>query len=377
MVTSAAMSGAGTATLDVLFELVASSQATSLAVIGLVKNAGKTTAINALLANCPGPLGLTSLGLDGESTDHLTGLAKPRIAPPQGTLVATTAGSLQRSNYEMRIDEQLPFHTPLGPVVIGAAGGGGCVEVSGPTTLAELAETVARLRAHGARLVLVDGAINRLGSASPDVSDSVLLATGGMVGDTLEEVAETTAATLDLLSIPGVPRAERAALAPLVAGGARLTALDARGQTSPLAGETTVAAGMALARDIAHLAPATLVVGGALTEEFLDDLARALPSRARLRIVVRDATVLITRARSVTRCLRRGISIEAVTPLRVLAVTTNPFRLARPYAPDILFGAIVRAVGGRFPVFDVVSGLASVPAGPPATQFGSLPHERG
>jgi hypothetical protein len=361
VLTRAAMPGVGNTTVDALPELVASSGVTTLAVIGLAKNAGKTTAINALLGGCPRPLGLTSLGLDGESTDHLTGLAKPRIAPPAGTIVATTSGSLQRSRYDLEILERLPFRTPLGPVVVGRASGRGRVEVSGPTTLAELGETVRRLHAHGARLVLVDGAINRLGSASPIVSDGVLLATGGIVGETLDEVVEATAATVDLLTIPEAPRADRDALASLLAGGASLAVLDASGRRLPLAAETTVAAGASLAREVAALSPATLVVGGAVTEQFLDDLARVLPPRARVRIVVRDATALITRAQTVTRCLRRGISLEAITALSVLAVTTNPFRMPRPYPARVLFDAVVAAVGDRLPVFDVLSGFASLP----------------
>ena len=156
------------------------------------------------MANCPHLFGLTSLGLDGERIDHLTGLAKPRIAPPAGTLVATTQGSLERSRYAMEVLEELPFHTPLGRVIIGRAGQDGQVEVSGPTTLAELRVTIERLTAHGAEQVLVDGAINRIGSASPRVSDGVVVATGGMVGDTLADVLETTAATLDMLLLPAV-----------------------------------------------------------------------------------------------------------------------------------------------------------------------------
>ncbi len=81
------------ATVDALYDIIADSRSRSLAVIGLVKNAGKTTVVNALMANCGHLFGLTSLGLDGERIDHLTGLAKPRIAPPAGTLVATTQGS--------------------------------------------------------------------------------------------------------------------------------------------------------------------------------------------------------------------------------------------------------------------------------------------
>src|SRR5665811_2432409 len=113
----------------------------------------------------------TSLGLDGERTDHLTGLAKPRIAPPAGTLVATTQGSLDRSRYAMEVLEELPFLTPLGRVIIGRAGNEGQVEISGPTTLAELRVTIERLQAHGAEQVLVDGAINRIGLSLIHISE--------------------------------------------------------------------------------------------------------------------------------------------------------------------------------------------------------------
>ena len=142
-------------TVGALYDIISGSGSRSLAVVGLVKNAGKTTVVNALMANCPHVFGLTSLGLDGERTDHLTGLAKPSIAPPTGTFVATTRGSLERSRYAMEALEELPFHTPLGRVVIGRAAGGGAVEVSGPTTLAELRVTVDRLLALGADQVIV------------------------------------------------------------------------------------------------------------------------------------------------------------------------------------------------------------------------------
>ncbi len=75
---------------DDLYDVVAASGARSIAVIGLVKNAGKTTVVNALMDNVPLRFGLTSLGLDGERTDHLTGprqaahraAARARSSPP-------------------------------------------------------------------------------------------------------------------------------------------------------------------------------------------------------------------------------------------------------------------------------------------------------
>ena len=350
-------------TTDALYQLIAQSGARAVAVIGLVKNAGKTTVVNALMDNVAHRFGLTSLGLDGERTDHLTGLAKPRIAPPRGTLVATTQGSLDRSGYAMEILEELPYHTPLGRVLIGVAGGDGQVEVSGPTTLAEVRATVERLQALGAEQVLVDGAINRLGSASPRVTDGVVVATGGMVADTLDEVVAVTTATLDMLTLPTVSEEIRSLVAPQELLTARAVSVDERGNQARLELDTVVGEGVTVAREVERRETQTLFIGGALTQEFVDDFTRVLAPRRRLRVVVRDATVLVLPPAIVSRFRRRGIDLEVLRPLRVLAVTTNPFRLPQPYNPKVFFSAIADAVGNRVPVFDVVHGQASLPSG--------------
>ena len=345
-----------------LFDVVARSGAATIAVIGLVKNAGKTTVVNALMDNVPLRFGLTSLGLDGERTDHLTGQDKPRIVPPRGTLIATTVGSLDRSHYTMERVEALPFHTSLGGVVIGRAVGDRAVEISGPTTLAEVSATAGRLHAHGAGLVLVDGAINRLGSASPRVSDALIMATGGLVADTLDEVVETTRSTLEMLTLPTLDGATRDLVSNESLAHARAVTVSDDGEVAPLHLRTTVGEGVRVARDVEARATAALFLGGALTQEFADDFLRTLPPKRRVTLVVRDATVLICTPATVSRFRRRGIDLRVLRPLRVLAVTTNPYRFPRPYNPRVFFDAVATAIGDRAPVFDVVHGLAAVPA---------------
>jgi hypothetical protein len=345
-----------------LYDLVTASPARRIAVIGLVKNAGKTTVVNALMANVAQRFGLTSLGLDGERTDHLTGLAKPRIVPPPGTFVATTTGSLDRSHYHMNTVEEMPFRTALGRVVIGIAGEHGeAVEVSGPTTLRQVRATADRMLDLGAERVLVDGAINRLGSASPRVSDGLIMATGAILADTLEEVVQITTATFDMLTLPAADEALRHALRGHDPAATRLLSLDAAGHKLPLRLPSLIGQGVAVAREVERLGTHTLVVGGALTQDFVDDFLRVLPPKRRLRLVIRDATVLILPATTVAR-LRRRLQIEVLHQLRVLAVTTNPFRLPQPYNPKVFFGAVVDAIGDRAAVFDVVNGLAHLPA---------------
>ena len=84
--------------------IVAQARIARLALIGLAKNVGKTTTTNHLLETLLGEklyraeeLALTSLGLDGEAIDALTGLPKPRYVPQAGLIVATTADLLDQA----------------------------------------------------------------------------------------------------------------------------------------------------------------------------------------------------------------------------------------------------------------------------------------
>jgi hypothetical protein len=127
--------------------------------------------------------------------------------------------------------------------------------------------------------------------------------------------------------------------------------------------DTVVGEGVTVARAVTRLDTRTLYVGGALTQEFVDDFTRVLPPRRTLRLVVRDATVLVLPPAHVARLVRRGVTVEVLTPLRVLAVTANPFRVPQPYQPQVFFNAVAGAIGDRVPVFDVVNARASLPDG--------------
>lgn len=79
-----------------LYELVAPYDSVSL--IGMCKNAGKTTTLNQLIAELKRngvSFGATSVGRDGESTDLVTNTVKPGIFVYKGTIVATAADLLK------------------------------------------------------------------------------------------------------------------------------------------------------------------------------------------------------------------------------------------------------------------------------------------
>ena len=70
----------------------------SLSIIGMCKNAGKTTVLNSILSEMGATgktLGLTSIGRDGESVDVVTQTHKPGIYVRDGTLIATALEMLK------------------------------------------------------------------------------------------------------------------------------------------------------------------------------------------------------------------------------------------------------------------------------------------
>lgn len=70
----------------------------SLSIIGMCKNAGKTTVLNRILSEMQETgktLGLTSIGRDGESVDVVTQTHKPGIYVREGTLIATAVEMLK------------------------------------------------------------------------------------------------------------------------------------------------------------------------------------------------------------------------------------------------------------------------------------------
>ena len=71
----------------------------TLAVMGMTKNTGKTVALNHLLAQAAASgvaLGVTSIGRDGEDRDAVFFVPKPAIVVWPGNLVATARSTLER-----------------------------------------------------------------------------------------------------------------------------------------------------------------------------------------------------------------------------------------------------------------------------------------
>ena len=82
-----------------------------------------------------------------------------------------------------------------------------------------------------------------------------------------------------------------------------------------------------------------------------------MPDNATL--IVADATRVLAGAQTVARARRAGIDLAVRQRVRIAAVTSSPFHPDADLSPEQAFRALVAASAGRWPVYDVVAGLAA------------------
>ena len=294
-----------------LAETIRGSGARRIAFLGLSKNAGKTTALTAVLEELHRagvPAGATSAGRDGEEFDAITGEPKPRFQVFPGQLVASAESTFATVSFPMSELATLPFQTRFGAVQLRRADGAGELEVIGPSTASQMALTAAALEAAGAELVLLDGAVGRRAFAAGRVADGIVLSVGLSAAESLPAVLAAAAGAAELIRLPVAPPGARRR----ECEGA-VTELSLA-ESPPIAGETLVAEDF--------------------TAFFL------APSQRR-------------------RLADAGIPLAVRKPARLLAVTANPTAPSRPPLSAARFlEAVAREIPGA-PVFDLVADLRS------------------
>jgi hypothetical protein len=358
-------------TLD-LAQIVAKANIHRLSLIGLSKNVGKTTTTNYLLETLLNQnlyqaeeLAITSLGLDGEAVDALTGLPKPRYAPQRGILVATTAELVRQAESKGAQFEHLlhfPSRTALGPVMLVRVLHPGQIVIAGPTLLSELGNVLDQLQAFGARLSIIDGAINRLGAAAPNISDACIVCTGASAGATPEIVARRTADVFVRLTVPQSSwRDEYKKLLPED----RLVTFSPDGGVGRFTGQSEP---VGEARWIVERAQCfhnmVCLLRGAFTEELSRELLRQLPhepvATPPVELIVGDGAKIFCHSVTLQRLAARGLRLSVANPIRILACAINPYTPEYTCTPQHLLDALVRELpADRPPVLDVISGLGA------------------
>jgi hypothetical protein len=335
-----------------LSELIAPAQ--RVALVGLAKNTGKTETLAAILrelAEQETCVGVTSIGRDGEEHDVIDArIDKPRIVLRAGSLVASADALVRASGLAHERLAQTGVRTPLGEVVIARIAEQGAVEVAGPSAAEDLRKVSDAMIGFGVEKVLIDGSIDRRAASSPAVADGLVMATGAVLSEDIEQVVAATKDAVDLVRLPTTGAAP--ADAPTDAsdgGGEEHLTLERRLVLNAEPAEIAT-----LLRE--HPRASTFLIDGALGERFLEGLLAARTERAgrRLRIVVGDPTKAFLSRRGPDWYRRQGIAIEVLQMIGLKAITVNPVAPQSHRFDSGRLRELIEAAVADVPVLDVL-----------------------
>ena len=332
-----------------IYDLIKQAGFRSVSVVGLAKNAGKTVTLNSIIKQSAEDavlLGLSSIGYDGEKLDVLSRLAKPRIAVREGTLLATAADTTLRATAALEILAATDFITALGEVLLVRAREAGHVEVAGPDSLAEMRQCIDIMHSRGCGLVLIDGALDRIGSAAPTITEATIVATGAVAGGNMRKILTRTLHVVALFSLPVTTEeldlSLRNNLVQITADGvANLPFKSALGHGAAVVGQLSAAS------------PFKLFVPGALTDSLVSELNHKPKICKYTTLISPDPTHIFCSPEVWQKYLSLGGRAEVLQNVKVLAVTVNPTSpVGRSYAPKEFAQHLAEALA-PLPVYDL------------------------
>ena len=292
----------------------------SASIIGMCKNAGKTTVLNQIIREAAReniPLGLTSIGRDGEDQDLVTGTKKPGIFIHSGTLVATASQLVVRHcDVTREILSTTGHHTPMGEVVLFRALSDGNIQLAGPSMTSQLAVLREEFFRFGAEKLLIDGALSRKSLCGRHVTEATILCTGASYHRDLGTVVSDTAYQCRILTLPETEDASIRALAQTDHRNTLFLTAD---------GICALPAGTPL-EDALRKTPAQAVFfGGALTDHGIKPLLMSSVPLQGIPFVVRDSSKILLKQENFEKLLRRGVRLQVIDSVNPVALTVNPF----------------------------------------------------
>lgn len=317
--------------------------------MGLEKNTGKTECLKYVLANLPVEtrhIAVTSIGIDGETVDQVTRTQKPEIVLREGMYFGTSEMHYRQRRLVSELIDVSDETTSLGRVVTARALTGGKILLSGPSSASSLRRWMDQMYRSGIDLVIIDGALSRMSSASPAVSQSMILATGAAYSANMNTLVSKTTHVVDLVNMELTSQDNIMKLMPLEKG---IWWIDKNGQLQALDMITS------LSQDI-HFEGmencATLYVAGALVDSFLEKV-RKNKSLKQVELVVRDFTKVFVTPQQFRLFLKAGGRLTVLQKSKLIAVTVNPTSPSGYVLDsDTLCGRLSEAIG--LPVYDLL-----------------------
>jgi hypothetical protein len=328
----------------------------SISIIGMNKNVGKTTTLNHILREARGgiPLGLTSIGRDGEELDVVTAMEKPKIYIEKGTIIATAKQCLLNSDFTREILKTTGFNTPMGEVIICRALSDGYVDLCGPSVNSYMLEICDELKRFGSKLVIVDGALSRKTFASPSITNATILSTGAALSRSMVKVIEETNHAVELLSLENEDDMAVVKLANEVLQKGRIGIIR-RNHTIKMLNVNTA---LGASREIVEFLDENtsfVVIKGVVSDKLLEDIMASTKQYKGVTFLIEDGTKAFLTREILYKFKKLGGIIKAINKINIICVTANP---KSPYGYEFDKNKFLDGLKNylKVPVFDVIGG---------------------
>lgn len=327
-----------------------------VSIVGTFKNAGKTVTLNEILSQAGEkaiPLALISTGRDGEKRDVLTESEKPPVFVNEGTIIATVENAIKSEYAGIEILYVTEYHTPMGRVVIGRVMEKGYVEISGPYSSRTIRSMCETMLSFGAKLVLIDGSLDRRASAAPYVSDGTILAAGASMARSQELVIAKTLHIINNYSIPKIEETEIGDIAECIMEQGITGIIDENSTVEYIDTGTSLQSGSAISRYITEGTKYVVLSGSATMCTLMDIMQNAKRS---LKIIIKDGTRVFIADRDMHLLKRMGMELRVLNSINIIAVTVNPYSPEGYHFDAKTFLESMRRAIPHIPVFDVMQG---------------------
>ncbi len=293
----------------------------SVSIVGMEKNTGKTETLNYVirrLNQLNKKVAVTSIGIDGETTDQVTHTHKPEIELFEDMVFATSEKHYHERKLVSEILDVSSQQTALGRLITGKVKIGGKIILSGPSNTGWLKKVIRNMDQYHVTTTLIDGALSRRSFGSPSVTESMILTTGAALSPNIPELVRKTKFLYSLINLPQYETLLQDTLLEIENG---IWSIDKEGNLLNLHIPSTFLIDQYKERLYSH--GGILFVSGAVSDKLLDTL-RLQKNIADIILVVKDFTRIFASPDSVNAFLKKGGRINVLLKTKLIALCINP-----------------------------------------------------
>lgn len=326
--------------------LISAKATRNIALVGISKNSGKTSLLNAILAEFPSlDWAVMTTGIDGEEKDLVFKTHKPQVSLHPGMLFCCDAQSLDAHGSKIQVLSALSFSgrklflaKALHPLK---------TKITGPSSVNQQAKLMSQFRALGAQKVLVDGSLDRKSIAMEETIDALILLVGASYGSIEQIIAELKR----LIMLRDLPQAKLTnyQFRRLKRTDEILILYKTRWQSSKI--KSLIRHEKQLMQ-LLEREPKALYIPSALTDSVYEKLGKTL-ARSDLKIIFRHPEC-IKLSRPHLQSLVQSCQVSSLIPFKIKAFALNSTAIGKDAIPADSFRRQIRAAFPNESFFDIM-----------------------